>query len=67
MNNTNIPHGYDENGVRAGNGDWKKDFVQEDELVECVKCDKTILIEEATKLENNYLCDTCVRELGFDI
>lgn len=63
----NIPEGYDENGVRNGNGNWKEDFIQEDELVECAKCDKTIPLEEATKLENNFLCDTCVRELGFDI
>jgi hypothetical protein len=32
MNMANIPHGYDENGVRSGNGEWKQFRVHEEDI-----------------------------------
>jgi hypothetical protein len=28
----NIPHGYDENGVRSGNGKWEQAIVHEEDI-----------------------------------
>ena len=63
----NIPEGYDENGVRSGNGDWKEDFVQEEDLIDCYRCGDVIDKSEAVSLNAGYLCQTCANELELNI
>ena len=71
MNNTNIPHGYDENGVRAGNGEVdtkKKEYPLEDlEVVQCSHCSRFIDLGEAYDIgdfNTGYVCEVCASDLG---
>ena len=71
MNNTNIPHGYDENGVRAGNGRVEveqKEYPQEDlEAVECLQCGVVVDLGEAYRVgdfSTGYMCEPCASDMG---
>ncbi len=69
----NIPQGYDENGVRNGNGSWRDNFLQPDEvaiedggeldIIECLRCGKVIDRKDAVILNNGYICQVCAEEL----
>ena len=79
MYNDNIPEGFDENGVRNGNGQWRDDEEEEGEVnlddyepiavgdyVECHRCARLIPISEAVSIKGGtgYMCDVCADDMG---
>ena len=70
----NIPKGYDENGVRSGNGKWIKEVDNEDmdkDIDDIVKCERCGAIEDREFAnvvragdETHYYCEQCASELG---
>lgn len=76
MYNSNIPVGFDENGVYRGNGIWhdEEDYEVEEKysalkgaqsghFVECLLCGKIINAKDAEKYCAGYLCELCREEL----
>ena len=76
MFNDNIPDGFDENGVRSGNGAWDDEELEvevdidrfetpsEEDYVKCGECGRIITREEATTTfkGTGYLCEDCREE-----
>lgn len=67
----NIPEGYDENGVRAGNGQWDVfefeggEASEELDVVTCFNCGCAIEVSDSINYEDEDFCLNCVMELGF--
>jgi DNA-directed RNA polymerase subunit RPC12/RpoP len=73
MNYSNIPIGYDYNGVYHGNGSWSDDEeivevnlddyepVALEDYVACQECNKLLSKDDAitTFSKNGYLCPEC--------
>lgn len=66
MNNANIPHGYDENGVRAGVGKWEEQEEQEERV--CLRCGVDLNEEDSVNVgsysEGFEMCEVCASDMG---
>lgn len=76
---SNIPDGYDENGVRAGVGKWEKEkditdidetIEDVDDVIQCLRCgaieDRGVALKVGATDEGHYLCDICASEMGLN-
>jgi hypothetical protein len=63
---SNIPEGYDENGVRNGNGQWEEypeEEIEQLDIVECLECGAVIDSADATYYQSGFLCNDCAKQL----
>jgi hypothetical protein len=60
MKNNNIPAGYDENGIRAGNGKW--------ESPRCHRCNVKLEDTDSVRVgklgDQKELCEVCAEDMG---
>lgn len=76
---SNIPNGYDENGVRAGNGKWEDErditdidetIEDKDDVIQCIRCgaieDREFALKVGASDEGHYLCEICASEMGLN-
>jgi len=74
----NIPEGFDENGVRNGNGVWEDDEenteididqfepVIEEDMGECIRCGELLPKDSMRSVSygTGYICEVCADDMG---